>query len=142
LSILRPVHVDDFELAIAPPEAFADLGQMLQHRQGETGDGGIIPVLGQLDAEPIGQHVGGNRARNPPAAVVALDQGWIGVDVHVGDELAGQSGEQVERRHQTFKMPIFVVDEGHRHLGIAEHIEGVHRVHLVGHDRRRTRQRR
>ena len=59
----------------------------------------------------------------------------------VGDELAGQRGEQVGRRHQPFEMAIFVMDEGHRHLGVAQHVQRVHRVDLVGHDRRRPHQR-
>ena len=38
-------------------------------------------------------------------------------------------------------MAVFVMDEGHRHLGGAQHVQRVHRVHPVGHDRRRPHQR-
>ena len=40
-----------------------------------------------------------------------------------------------------FEMAIFVVDEGHRHLAAAQHGQRVHRVDLVGDDRRRAHQR-
>ena len=33
------------------------------------------------------------------------------------------------------------MDEGHRHLAVAQHVHRVHRVELVGHDRRRLHQR-
>ncbi len=59
----------------------------------------------------------------------------------VGGELAGDRGEQVGGRHQPFEMAIFVMDERDRDLGGAQHLERVHRVHLVGNDRRRRDQR-
>ena len=74
LSILRPSMSTISNRQPPIGEALADLGDMLEHRQREAGRGRIIAVLGQADAEPVGQRVGRERARHPPAAVVALDQ--------------------------------------------------------------------
>src|SRR3546814_1253154 len=61
--------------------------------------------------------------------------------IDVRGEDSGQRRKQVGGSYQTFEMTIFVMDERHRHVGAAEHGQGVHRIHLVGHDRGLAHQR-
>ena len=74
-------------------------------------------------------------------AVVALDDRRRLVRIGVRRELAGDRGEQVGGRHDAFEMAVFVVDQRHRHLGLAQRDQRVHRVDLVDHDRRLAHQR-
>jgi hypothetical protein len=70
---------------------------MAQQRQGKAGGRRIVAILGQLDAEPLGQRIGRQRAGDQPAAIGALDQRRVGPEILVGGEIAGDGGEQIGR---------------------------------------------
>ena len=67
----------------------ADRRQALEFGEREPGDGRIIAVLGQAQADPFGQQVRRPPARNEEAAVLALEQRGIVAFVLIRHEVAG-----------------------------------------------------
>ncbi|PAV66704.1 hypothetical protein WR25_19060 [Diploscapter pachys] len=91
------------------PSHFADQ-QFVDAAAVETGDGRVIAILGQVDAQPFGERVGRHRTGNQQRSVVAHHHGGGLVGIGIARELAGDRGEQVRRGHDPFKMAVFVVD--------------------------------
>ena len=75
LSIRRPSMSTTSKRQPPIGEVLAGLRQMLRSTDSaKPGDGRIVAVLGQIDAEPLGQRIGRDRARDQQAAVLALDE--------------------------------------------------------------------
>ena len=104
--------------------------------------GRIVAVLGQLDAERVRHRVGGERARHPPAAVVALDQRRIGVEI--GRRTGTCRRARSSRLAGVTSPSKWPYSSWTKAIGTSlsrSTVDRVHRVHLVGNDRRRLHQR-
>ena len=73
LSIRRPSRSTTSNRQPCSTKLSPSAGRCAERGEREAGDGRVVAVLGQVDAEPLGQRVGRHRARDQQRAVVALD---------------------------------------------------------------------
>ena len=107
---------------------------MAEHGEREACDGRIIAPLGQVYAEPFGERIGRHMPGDEQRPVVARDHRRRVGGVGVGRELARNRREQIGRGHDPFEMAVFVMDQCHRHFGLAQRVERIHRVDLIEYD--------
>src|SRR4051812_2790607 len=68
-----PIEIDNLELPTLFDKALALTGQMPEHGEREPGHGGVITVLGQIDAEPLGKRIDRHLAGDEQRAIITLD---------------------------------------------------------------------
>ncbi len=120
-------------------EGLPSLWEPLEDRQGKAGDGRIIAVVGHVHAKAVGKHVRARSAGYQPAPVFAFEEIRLVALFHIVGECSRQRGENASWRDDTVEMAVLVMDQCEWHIGRPENDEGVHRVHQIGNNRRRTR---
>ena len=122
-------------------KALALAGHVLEHRRAKPGGGRIVAVLGQIDAEPFGQRVGRDE---PATSQLPSSRSTNGGSVSKSDREANLPASAASRsagRHQPSKWPYSSWTKAIGTSALAQHVQRVHRVDLVGHDRRLAHQR-
>ena len=129
---LSSVEIDNLEPVSSKIEVVTDAWQTLELREREPRHGCIITILGQRETDAFGKRIGRKPARHEQAAVLALDQRRIGIDVAIRSEIPCNGGEKIGRRHYPFEMTILIMNHRHWHIGPAKCLERIHRINLIG----------
>ena len=91
-------------------------------------------IVAIFEAQPVGEHIGRERAGDQQAAVFPLDHAGPFGTVLIAEEIADQRGEQIDRGDDAVEMAVFVMHHGHRYFGLLQHAQRIDRIELIGHD--------
>ena len=115
-------------------EGFALYRQVSQYVQHMARSGRVIAVFWQINRQCVCHCVGGHCTRDEHRTIVQRDDVRRAALRLIRRKLARNRRQKVVGRDDPFKMPIFIMDQQHRHIGRTQDFECVHGVKLIRND--------